>query len=608
MNPLIRNVPFHKGEATLSFASRLAAANHRPLHGFLADMQLQRALLARGDEAEVCRLARLGMTEADALLSSALVRTEEDFDFSGERLQKAFVSLSKPLVCPACIADDIEHGDGQVHLRPWARAAWSVLLVRTCVRHATPLVPVDGVPAGHLLQDIVSVVRHWRKAPEDLRQSAEPLAPSGLETYMQQRLEGTAVPDGFLSTLPFYVAVRLTEMIGGMILFGKNFNSSRLSSRDWLDAGREGFAVTSGGADAVRDFLSQSFGNYLNSRRNVGGRVLFGSLHTWLLQSIKNPDYDAVRKIVREHVVETLPIGPGDELLGSVTRRRWHSLHSAALEYGVHPKRLRKLLHEAGHIASGDMALSDGRVLLEAEKIAPVLETISASFTGEDARRYVQATRVQWDILTRQGFVKPTVPATDASKAAYSRASLDDFLTSVVYSAGAKDRCLRHPSVAARIARCGLADIVRMLIERRLKKVGLARLPKGFAALLVDPDEVKSLLPKKDKPFMAQNEASKRMGLSAATVAALIKGGHLPSTVASVPGAHGPVNAIRPQDADAFTARYITLARAAEVMRVRCYRVARKIIEAEGVMPAFDPEVVGCRIYERKAVPLSGSF
>lgn len=588
----------------LSFASRLAAANGRTMHGFLVDMRLMSGLLARGDEAELCRLARLGRTEADRLLSSALVKNGVDFHFGGEKVQRAFVTLSKPRVCPACLVADIENGDGPPRTRPWGRVAWSISLVRTCPLHSAQLVSIDAARRGYVYQDIVSAVEGCGGELGCLAHDADPVTPSGLETYVHERLGGMR-PGGFLSTLPFYVAVRLTEMVGGMILFGKNFHPNKLSSQDWLDAGREGYLVTSEGEEGIRDFLGQSFGNYLRSRRSVGGKVLFGSLHAWLLQSHKNPDYDPVRKLVREHVIDTLPVGPGDDILGTVTRRRWHSLHSAAIEYGVHPKRLRKLLIEAGHIAPSDAKLSDARVLIDAEKVAAFLQSIATSMTGEEARRYVKATRIQWEIITREGFVQPMVPSTGTNQAAYSRDALDEFLTSVVYSTGAKGRHLRHPSGAARSARCGLADVLRLLVDRKLKEVALYGRRSGFEGLRVNPAEVKRRVPRKPLPGLSMRQAAVRMGLAGNLMARLVAARLLPSSPIDGVSGNRPMRVITPEDADAFSARYITLSQAATSMGLgNCGRIARQVIEAGGIRPAFDPEVCGCRIYERAALPL----
>lgn len=603
MNPLHRTVPHHRGESVLSFASRLGAANGRPLHAFLGEMRLNGGALASGSEDDVGLLATLGGIEAATLMSSAIIQIGRDYEVAGQKLQKGTVPFTQARLCSACIVDDLRNGDGPHETRPYYRSAWAISLVRTCPRHRAPLVDPGTIPDGHLRQDIASTVRHGMDRLLRLADAGESVAPSGLEDYMHQRLDGNA-PEGFLSSLPFYVAVRLTEMIGGMILFGKNFHSGKLSSLDWLDAGREGYAVTSGGADGIREFLSQGFGNYLQAQRNVGGKVLFGTLHTWLLQSSKKPDYDPVRELVREHVVDTLPVGPGDELLGPVTRRRWHSVHSAALEFGVHPKRLRKLLFEAGLISDADMALSDGRVLLDAEKVQGFLQSVAASLTGEDARRYVNATRVQWEIITREGFVTPMIAATDSSQAAYSRAGLDDFLTAVTYSAVPQDRTLRHLSASARSARCTLADILRLLIDRKLDEVAVSRQHKGFQGILVNPAEVKEKLPRKPSAGLSMNQAGKRMGLPGNLTRRLVAAGCIPSTSAPVPSSRFQSRIIRPEDADAFVERYVTLSEvAAEMGLGSCLRVARRMIEEKGARPAFDPDEVGARIYERSGLP-----
>lgn len=600
MNPLHRTIPYKRGESVLSFASRLGAANGRPLHAFLSEMHLHGGALARGAEGEVGRLAILGGVDAAMLMSSAIIQIGRDYEVAGQKLQKGTVPFTHPRLCPACLADDLQNGDGPPETRPYYRSAWAVSLIRTCSRHRMPLVDPGMVPEGHLYLDIVSIVRHGMGRLVQLADASETAVHSGLEKYMEQRLDGSAPADGFLSTLPFYVAVRLTEMIGGMILFGKNFHSSKLSPRDWLNAGREGFAVTSEGEDGIRKFLSQGFGNYLQSQRGVGGKILFGSLHTWLLQSSKNPDYDPVRELIRNHVMDTLPVGPGDDLLGPMTRRRWHSIHSAALEFGVHPKRLRKLLLEAGHISAADMEMSDGRILLDAEKIHGFLQSVAVSLTGEDARRYVNASRVQWEIIVREGFVKPMISATDSSQAAYSRTGLDDFLTAVAYSTVPQDRTLRHPSTAAKSARCTLADILRMLVDRRLDEVAVSRMHRGLQGVLVNPAEVKRKLPRKPSAGLSMNQASARMGLPGNLTRRLVAAGCIPSTLAPVPSSRFQSRIIKPENADAFVRQYVTLAEVAAGINLgSCLRIARRLIEEKGARPAFDPSEVGARIYER---------
>jgi hypothetical protein len=61
-----------------------------------------------------------------------------------------------------------------------------------------------------------------------------------------------------------------------------------------------------------------------------------------------------------------------------------------------------------------------------------------------------------------------------------SPADLDHFLTTVPYSTVPQDSTLRNPSTAARSARCTLADILRMLIDRKLGEVAVSRMHRGF--------------------------------------------------------------------------------------------------------------------------------
>ena len=87
--------------------------------------------------------------------------------------------------------------------------------------------------------------------------------------------------------------------------------------------------------------------------------------------------FDPVRDLMRAHILETTPVGPGAEVLGRpVERRILHSVHSASLETGAHPKRLRKLLAAAGLLSAGHEAEPNDRVLFGAEPARRVLEAV----------------------------------------------------------------------------------------------------------------------------------------------------------------------------------------------------------------------------------------
>src|SRR3546814_16583085 len=106
--------------------------------------------------------------------------------------------------------------------------------------------------------------------------------------------------------------------------------------------------------------------------------------------------YDPVRGVIRQHIIETMPVGPSDHIFSiPVEARRVHSIRSAAQEAGAHPKRLRKLLHAAGYIREADMMLSDERVTFPVAEVKDYLGRIANSMSLEAAGHYLNAPRVQ---------------------------------------------------------------------------------------------------------------------------------------------------------------------------------------------------------------------
>jgi hypothetical protein len=91
-------------------------------------------------------------------------------------------------------------------------------------------------------------------------------------------------------------------------------------------------------------YTSPSAGFAFIERNDWGLRLAFGRLYEWLAHESDDAAYEPLRDIIRRHVIETMPLGPGDDVFGrEVTVRRLHSVRSASLEMDVHPKRLRKL-------------------------------------------------------------------------------------------------------------------------------------------------------------------------------------------------------------------------------------------------------------------------
>lgn len=603
MSALKYIVPLHPGESFRSFASRLGAANGSPaMLDFCRDMAVDLVAMDRGDTSAFARLASLGGVDHETLQESAILHDYPNFVLAGQKVSRGFVARSRLRFCPHCIREDMENGEGPRQSRPWHRSAWSISLVRTCPKHQVLLVTPDIDVPAFFKQD-VAVIFQNRKVLDAMVADNEPVPTSLLEEWTDKLLHGRDGGSSFLASLPFHVAVRFTEIVGASVLHGRLFKIAKFTEREWVEAGRAGFEITVAGEDAIREFLGTFERHFRSSRRQFGGKIVFGSLYSWL-QLTRDPGVEPLRQLARDYVIDHFPVGPGDEFLGPVQRRRWHSLHSAHKEYGLHPKRVRSLLLDAGMIDPLEARLSDHRAKVDAASGDVLLRQVRDGLLVHQAISYAGMTNSQWNILTEAGYIpSPTERAGTTRRGAYSQADIDALLASVRYSTGRGDPAVMTSiSIAVKMAQCSILEIVRMLVNRTVDRVAVSPSRKGFAGVLVDPEEIIALLPPKEKKGLTTAEACKRLGLNEDVVRALMAAGHIPA-IPTGRFAHGrEVGHIPEKDVESFVARYASLWEVAQSMGSRSRWKTNARLAAAGIRPAFDRATYGSDVYERSKV------
>ena len=99
-------------------------------------------------------------------------------------------------------------------------------------------------------------------------------------------------------------------------------------------------------------------------------------------------------------------MGAGDQALDYVlTARRLHSIRTAAQTHDLHPKRLRRILTDAGFITETD--LPDFEVIFDAVEAQGILEQASGSVAFSTAQKRLGMTRSQMETFIRSGILKP---------------------------------------------------------------------------------------------------------------------------------------------------------------------------------------------------------
>jgi len=450
------------------------------------------------------------------------------------------------------------------------------------------LVPSSGIP------DCLRQNEEWIAATARLTITA---IASPLENWLADRLAGRETEGGFLDQLPLYLSARLAEVTGATILFGKKVVLGELSPEDRVNAGAAGFAVAHSNLDA---FLATFYADRATSKAS-GAKGLGGAFMAWLQDSKKNPDFELLRGRVREHAIDYLPLGPGDEFLGKVSRRRWHSLFTASEEYHVHPRRLRKILRQSDVIGPTTDDLPDSRVIFRVEVAHDIITASANELMGEEPREYLALTRGQWNLVRKAKLVETLFGESDETRRAYSKAGLNHFLDSVSYQSGDGEG-LVPIARAAKLAVTGYVDVILLLQQRVLTRVGTDPSSRGFQAILVDADEIRQKVTKPVLPGLTAKQASKQLRVAIEAVHSLTANGDLPSEHLQSFGGTRESRLVSQQAIQAFLAEYMSLRELAAHLGFQWSRHAIRLMDEAGIAPVFTSQTRRAVIFRRAEV------
>lgn len=494
MNTLHVTVDFKEDESFASFVSRVAAANGtQSAQTFCQHMGLQFQALVDGDPTSVTRMLGLCRQSDKAFAVGVGGRDERTYTFGTETLLRSNLSRRHLRACPRCLEEDEAVGAGPTGSRAYGRLTWLPTFIRTCPEHRTYLVPLpDPVQFGSP-HDFAARVRLARRSWDAFRDAATPAAPSDFERYIANRLLGRRHPPIWLDEFPLYAAGKLTETVGAIVNQGRNFITGHLTNAEWLEAGRTGFEITSAGPAAFADFLRSLHDKFWDGDGDFGGRLIYGRLYEMLAHENEDPAYDPIRDLIREAAVASLPIGPDHLLFGAPSPRRWHSVHSATKEFGLHHRTARKMLAAARLIPSDDET-ADSRTLVDAAEMEAFIRRWQSSLKTDAARERVNIGRSSWEIVLKEGYVKPLIEDYKEHGVAplFPVDELDRFLARLeaVAPVGTTSEVdfVSLPSAAKR-ATTRLAQILEFLFEGRLESAYTEPGACGFEGVRVSVPE-----------------------------------------------------------------------------------------------------------------------
>lgn len=602
-------------EPLASLVSRLAARNAGGYPAHLADLLgLQWQDVIDGTDHARAVFARCLEFEPELVGAAGPRRVQgNSFIVGSEPVPRLFLRRARIFACPTCLQEDHAKHAGRPEVVCTQRAEWQISHIRTCRIHESSLVQIGNAVTPDRLGDFARAIRYAWPHMDAYAARAIARAPSPLETYIANRIAGRSGP-AWLDANTLYGAARACEMLGAAAIHGAHVLTDGLDEDGWYSAGAVGFEIASDGETRIRALLAELREDCPSDAGQIGLRAIFGTLHEWLAHGDDIGEAGPLRDVLRRFVLDTMPVGPGDVVLGEpVVRRTMHSIYSLHKKTGLHWKRLRKLLEDADLVAGEDNR-SDHLVVFPAEAGEAAARRVAGGLSLKQVEAYMNCPRPHPKLLEESGFIRPVIDAEHRgrlAKHAFAPAELDDFLGRLL--AGTVPMANPEPHFgsipeAMKRACCSAMEIVRLVLHGKLQNLGGDPEVEGYLSLLVDVEELKTHVRlEADPSSIPLRQAERRLRTSTAVIKALISPGPNqeppilePQTVVN-PVNRCPQVVIPFAAIEAFERDYIGLMQLAKETGVHHVQL-RKLLDGAGIEPAFDPDRVAARYYRREKV------
>lgn len=490
---LQNTVALHADETAASFASRLAAANGIPtIADLLMDAELSMAEFLKGDSKTFDTLAALGGVALDDLIRHAFIPTGiSTYRCMGHEFGMRNLLRGRSRICPACFREDTgPQMTPDTALDAYGRILWTLSSARVCPVHKLSLISAPEDTVQHEFFDTWSL---W--LPEICEGSLnQHVADGGLyEEHVARRLAGD-IPDGWASRFPIDALGATCEMLGVSQTHGKNATLGGVSDAELAVATSVGFRLLDSGPTELVAYFE-------NLRRTPGQpqdrpQARYGRIYDWLKRgSGCGPDLEPLRAILRQHIIENWPLGAGEQALDhTLPERRLHSLRTAAKTHDLHPKRLRRILIDAGIITETE--LPDFEVIFDAIEAQEILEQASGSVAFASAQKRLGMTRSQMETLIRADILKPGEGG-DQARPRFTEATIQHWLEFFMsFPPSQKWESLIGIADAARKHKSSTDRVLSLILNGSFTKVHSVVGSAGFSAVVIDKAEAAGLLGK----------------------------------------------------------------------------------------------------------------
>jgi hypothetical protein len=561
---LTLRVPLMPDELATDYCSRLALRNFRSASAFALDMGFHFSDITSKWDTAIAKLAEISGEPFPLLDENRLQWMSVDRGrLKGQILARPTLRHGHYVGCPECLREDIETSALPPIAAVRHRMHWMLASVQACEKHHVVLQRLGDRIVGNTKRNWSDIADATVRNLPALAAAAVPMSPTDFEVYLINRLY-EAPTESWLDRLEFFAAEHTVRMFGAAANPTLKVRLNDLSDSELREVGQAGFEIVNGGAESISRFLLDLQRSYRRRKaRRVGvvtPPMVYGRLYTNLKRLEKDPAYGPVQRTIAEHVFANFPLGPGDDVFGiRLEERKLHSVLSAASQFNIRPDPVAKILTAGGLLPRSawddDLAVVDAR---EAEGL--ICQRMKSVNHAEAQRRLNVSAHVMKQLI--EGNLLPRHEQSMGHHAyRFLISELDALLASVLSGASpiapGTDRGL--PLVEAALAiKSSVRAITALIVDRRLDWVGCRTDLRGFASIVVDPEEVANVLRQSHPQMLTAEAAAARLKLSDNAVRHLI-GKLLVATTMKHPVTRQMRLFLDPADVDRFDEEYISL-------------------------------------------------
>lgn len=592
-------LPLMESETPVGYASRMALSMGCSMRAFCNRVKIPMQQLIDGEASAIAVLRHLCQMPESAFADTTYVSAPGHRVFlAGQELSRDLVTREALRVCPVCVEQQLSKGNG-VH-DAWIPREWYLIPLHVCDVHSVPMLTIVSEDWGRHRQDLAGRFKEAARLGQLRPETTETRTESGLGHHIRRRLRGVA-DDHWLSQMPLYAAIKTAYMVGSASVHGIGQAWVDLSLADRFEAGRVGFEILKDGEAGLRGLLSEFQRNFYAESNTAGLQSTFGRIYVSMVQG-DDVAFDPLRDALRRHIIDTMPFGPGDIVLGrEVQERRIHSARTVAPELGMtHPTALRRLRF----IGVLDKATQDSALretTFDAKAHAEDVRRLAGALPRREAGRYLGFQTLYPAVAPILDMVgSMNVDKSNPLDQLYAKEDLDAFLTSVLSKAtpGPVESGFEPIADAARSARTSPVTVLDMIRRGEITDIRQSSQHNGLMSLMVRKSDILRVALAR-RPWLTLIAATKALNMQEPTLAALVRNKIIPS------------EGVRPimlkrEDLETFNSTYVSRLEVSHQYRQLRSRANRfsvtQAIADVGLEPAFDERKSLIKFYRRDAV------